>query len=89
MMKSLMVVLLVMTSNGAVAQTSVPSDSTAPSNVPTEVKPSKPICRSETTMGSRFTTRTCHSKREWAAIDAANAAIIERNRNPQSIAGHH
>lgn len=87
-MKAFMVVALAITSSVAFAQTSAPSDSTATSDAPATVKPQKPICRSETTTGSRFTTRTCHSKEEWTAIDAANAAIIERNRNPQSIAGH-
>jgi hypothetical protein len=87
-MKAFLVVALAITSSVAFAQTSAPSDTTAASNAPAAMKPPKPICRTEATTGSRFTTRTCHSKEEWTAIDAANAAIIERNRNPQSIAGH-
>lgn len=83
-----MVVALAITSSVAFAQTSAPSDNPAASVAPTEVKAPKPICRTEATTGSQFTTRTCRSKEEWTAIDAANAAIIERDRNPQSIAGH-
>ena len=87
-MKAFMVVALAITSSVAFAQTSAPSDTTAASNAPAAMKSPKPICRNEATTGSRFTTRTCQSKVEWTAIDAANAAIMERNRNPQSIAGH-
>ena len=87
-MRALMVFALAVTSSVSFAQTGAPADTTAASNAPAAMKPPKPICRTEATTGSRFTTRTCHSKEEWTAIDAANAAIIERNRNPQSIAGH-
>jgi hypothetical protein len=83
-MKALMVAALAISSSVAFAQTSAPSNNTAASVAPTEVKAPKPICRTEATTGSRFTTRTCHSKEDWTTIDAANAAIIERSRNPQS-----
>jgi len=52
----------------AFAQTAPASDST-----PKPVKEKK-ICRRETTTGSIIGARsTCHTKSEWAAIDAANA----------------
>lgn len=34
----------------------------------------KKICRREPVLGSIMPKRTCHTKSEWAAIDAANSA---------------
>lgn len=52
----------------AIAQTAPAADS-----APKPVKEKK-ICRRETTTGSIIGARsTCHTKSEWAAIDAANA----------------
>jgi hypothetical protein len=67
---------LVLISGAASAQTApaVPSDGAAA----VKVKPPKPMCRSEDVTGSFFQQRTCHSKEEWAAIDAVNAANAER-----------
>lgn len=87
-MKALMVAVLAISSSRAFAQTSAPSDNTAASVAPTKVKLVKPICRTEAATGFRFTTRTCHSKEEWAAIDAANSADIRCNRSPGSLTGH-
>jgi hypothetical protein len=86
-MRALMVFALAVTSSVSFAQTSAPADTTAVSNAPTKMKPLKPICRSEDTTGSMFPTRTCHTKEEWTAIDAANAANAERMRNSRSSAG--
>jgi len=38
----------------------------------------KKICRREETTGSIMPTRVCHSKEEWAQIDAANAKAAEQ-----------
>lgn len=44
----------------------------------------KKICRSEQTTGSYFAKRTCHTRDEWKAIDAANTdnahAALDRAR---------
>lgn len=48
----------------------------------------KKICRSEQTTGSYFAKRTCHTRDEWKAIDAANAdsahATLDRTRRQAS-----
>ena len=41
----------------------------------------KKICRQEDVTGSIMMARTCHTKEEWAQIDAANS------RNAQHILG--
>jgi len=41
----------------------------------------KKICRQEDVTGSIMMQRTCHTKEEWAQIDAANA------RNAQHLLG--
>jgi hypothetical protein len=38
----------------------------------------KPICRREVPLGSNMTRKICHTKAEWAQIDAANAGNSER-----------
>ena len=86
-MKASMAVALLMASSAGVAQTAPPSK-TSDAAVPTaKAKPPKPICRREDTTGSLFPTRTCHSKEEWPAIDAANAANTERMSNARKGTG--
>ena len=53
----------------------------------TTPKPAKPVCRKAPVTGSNFSTRTCHSKEEWAAIDAANGANAERMSAARNAAG--
>ena len=45
----------------------------APAPTPTPA-PEKPICRRETMTSSNLTKRICHTRAEWAAINAGNAA---------------
>ncbi len=53
---------------------------------PTKTPPAladKPICRRESTTGSNMQVKTCHTKAEWQAIDAAIQAGTDqalRNR---------
>jgi hypothetical protein len=46
------------------------------------------VCRTAATTGSRLTSRTCHSKAEWTALDQATYAAsdhaLEADRIPQS-----
>lgn len=80
-MKALIAAALIMGSGVSTAQTPMPTASTD-SNAPAgKVKPPKPLCRNESTTGSMFAKKTCHSKEEWAAIDLANAADVERISN--------
>lgn len=86
-MKVLMVAALVIWSSATLAQTKAQSDTTGATAAPAKVKPPKPICRNEATTGSIFSTRTCYTKEDWVAIDAANAANIERMRSSRSVNG--
>lgn len=87
-MKALMFAALFVSFSAAFAQTNESSSKTSATVAPIKVKSLKTICRSEDTTGSMFPTRTCHSKEEWTAIDAANAANAERLRNSRGTAGH-
>ena len=40
----------------------------------TDASTDKKICRRESVLGSIMPKRTCHTKSEWASIDAANSA---------------
>ncbi len=80
-MKALITVALFLGSSAGatqIAAPSTPADTAAPT---AKIKPPKPICRSEDKTGSMFPVKTCHSKEEWVAIDAANAANVERVSN--------
>ncbi|MCP3736210.1 hypothetical protein M9979_15180 [Sphingomonas sp. RP10(2022)] len=44
----------------------------------------KRICRREVPLGSIMPTRICHTKAEWAAIDAANSDAAENARRANS-----
>lgn len=46
----------------------------------------KKICRSVEVTGSIMPKSTCHTKAEWAQIDAANTRAVENARNMQSNA---
>lgn len=74
-------------SSAALAQTNAPSSATGAAVPAAQIKPPKPVCRSETRTGSLFPTRTCHSKEEWAAIDDANTSSAERMSNMRNSAG--
>lgn len=54
------------------AQSSTPA-ATAGSGA-TAAPADKKICRREPVLGSIMPKRTCHTKSEWASIDAANSA---------------
>ena len=54
----------------------------APQTAPDAAASPKPakekrICRSEVPTGSTLPTHICHTKAEWAEIDAANARNVE------------
>lgn len=71
----------------AMAQTAPASDTVAPKPVK-----EKKVCRREAVTGSIIGTRSvCHTKTEWAAIDAANAGNAEgeltRGRQQGGIVG--
>ena len=53
-------------------QPSVPAPTT--SSAATDAPADKKICRREPVLGSIMPKRTCHTKSEWASIDAANSA---------------
>jgi hypothetical protein len=81
-MKAMIAAALMVSSTAVFAQaTTTPAPSTDAADAPAKAKPLKPICRRESVTGSNFQTRTCHSKQEWAAIDAQNAADVERMSN--------
>ena len=65
----------------AEAQQTVPA-SPPPSAVPPQAE--KPICRTETQTGSRFSKRICRTKAEWSAIATQAAQDFEMNRRPRS-----
>lgn len=60
-----------------------PAASPTENKQPTPVE--KPICRRDTPTGSNFPVRTCHSKSEWQAIDAANQAGAEATLRNRSV----
>ncbi|TXC71252.1 hypothetical protein FSB78_10060 [Sphingomonas ginsenosidivorax] len=79
-MRTLITVALLLAPGVAAAQAiepvaAPPATSTQPA---VKAKPPKPLCRKEDVTGSFFPARTCHTKEEWAAIDAANAQNAER-----------
>ena len=86
-MKPLMAVVVMLGSSAGLAQIAAPSIPTEVTASPAKAKPPKSICRSANTTGSMFPTRTCHSKEEWSAIDAANAANTERMSNARKGTG--
>lgn len=47
----------------------------------------KKVCRRETSTGSIMPSSTCHTAAQWAAIDSANGADLERQRD-QSVGQH-
>jgi hypothetical protein len=79
-MRTLITVALLLAPGVAAAQAIEPAAAPQATSTPPAVKtkPPKPICRKEDVTGSFFPARTCHTKEEWAAIDAANAQNAER-----------
>ncbi len=85
-MKALIAVALVLSSSAGLAQESVQNGAAV--SAPVKIKP---ICRSEAVTGSNFPKRTCHSKEQWAAIDAATAVNTDRmlaSRRASGNTGH-
>jgi hypothetical protein len=80
-MKALVAVALFLGSSAGATQIAAPLTPADAAPPTAKVKPPKPICRSEDKTGSMFPVKTCHSKEEWAAIDVANAANVERMSN--------
>jgi len=66
---------------------------TAPAPAATKPVKEKKICRQEDVTGSIMMARTCHTKEEWARIDAENARnaqhILGRDRGPAGNAATH
>jgi hypothetical protein len=89
-MKTLIAVVMICSPELAVAQTAgaAAPNSAAPTTASAKIKPPKPICRKEDVTGSFFPARTCHTKEEWAAIDAANAKNAERISAARNNSGH-
>lgn len=89
-MKTLIAVAMVFTPGLAVAQTTGAgaANSPTPTTPSAKTKPPKPICRKEDVTGSFFPARTCHTREEWAAIDAANAKNAERISAARNTSGH-
>ncbi|MBB5713639.1 hypothetical protein [Sphingomonas aerophila] len=54
--------------------TPAPSASSGASSGAVDATADKKICRREPVLGSIMPKRTCHTKSEWASIDAANSA---------------
>lgn len=80
--KTLPVASIIFMASAATAQQSVPA---TPATVGSAAKPmaaEKPICRSETSTGSRFSKKICHTKAEWSAMSADGAAALEASRRP-------
>lgn len=82
-MMTLFAYALIASAGAGMPQATTPQNSTTTA----PAKPPKPICRSENVTGSIFPTRTCHSKEEWVAIDAANAADAERMSSARNSSG--
>ncbi|TXC71505.1 hypothetical protein FSB78_11540 [Sphingomonas ginsenosidivorax] len=80
-MKMMIAIALILSSSAGLAQTAATGSAAA------NAKPPKPICRSEPVTGSIFPQRSCHSKEEWTAIDAANAANAERMSAARNAGG--
>ena len=59
-----------------VAAPAVAQQDGAPSNAKPAAE--KKICRNAQPTGSRLSKRACHTKSDWAMIDAANAADAGR-----------
>jgi hypothetical protein len=87
MMKVLIAAALVVSSSAGLAQTAAPAVSTDGASPKAKAKPPKPICRSLSVTGSMFPARSCHSKEEWVAIDAANAADADQMSNSRTRGG--
>jgi hypothetical protein len=45
------------------------------------VEKEKKVCRSEESTGSLFVKRICHTKAEWAALDAEGARAAQHMQN--------
>jgi len=61
-----------------VASAAIAQDVPAPAATP-DTKPEKKICRRVAVTGSILGSKpTCHTKSEWADIDARNAAAAEQ-----------
>ncbi len=84
-MKLMIAAALMLSSSAGLAQSA--ATGTPDATAVTTPKPAKPVCRRAPVTGSNFSTRTCHSKDEWAAIDAANGANAERMSAARNAAG--
>jgi hypothetical protein len=67
--------IMIYSSSGS-AQTAPPKTAAPAKSLSRD--PDAKICRIEDVTGSHFTTKTCHTRREWAAVDDDNAADKER-----------
>ncbi len=84
-MKLMIAAALMLSSSAGLAQST--ATGTPVGTAAATPKPDKPVCRRAPVTGSNFMTRTCHSKDEWAAIDAANGANAERMSAARNAAG--
>jgi hypothetical protein len=76
----------------AVAGTTATLAQETPAAAP-DVKPAKPhrVCRQDVATGSIMPRTTCHTKDEWAAIDASNQAQANQelmHRSGTGTPGH-
>ncbi len=70
----------------AATQSATPAVTNTVSAAPAAFKPvaAKPICRTQTSTGSQFSKRVCHSAAEWHMIDGDNARNVEASLNARS-----
>ena len=62
----------------AIAPQATPSPAPAPSPASTSIAAAdKPICHREVPTGSTLPRKVCHTRAEWAAINAANAEDVD------------
>ncbi len=81
-----MIVSLIAGLLAAATQTATPAPAPAPAPAAVAPKPEKRVCRSETATGSTIPKRICHTKTEWAQIDADNTRNVDslRSRMPSN-----
>ena len=79
-MLKIVIALLALPATTCLAQTG----STA-SPKPISAESDKSACRSLYATGSIMSTRVCHKRTEWAALDAANQKMMDNRRNSNTV----
>jgi hypothetical protein len=71
-----------------VPQTAPTSSTPAANSDKPKDDPDKVICRSQPVTGSRFIKRVCHTRAEWAQMDAQVQEMERQMREHSAITGH-